>query len=97
MAETKGNIQDPEEGQAVESVTTAASHPADLTPAPVELPDDVNRPPVSTNDPETPIAHSNISGEMGPSPEPDIHPETHIAANAYVTKADKDNVEKADK
>jgi len=81
---------------AVQSVTTAATHPADKTSAPVELPTDVNRPPVSTNDPEQPIAHSNISGDMGPTPEPEIHPETHVASNAYVTAADKDNIEKVE-
>lgn len=81
---------------SVQSVTTGATHPADKTPAPVELPDEINRPPVSTNDPETPIAHSNLSGEMGPSPATDIHPETHVADNAYVTDADKDNMEKVD-
>lgn len=109
MAETKGNIEklnpatlkvDGEEIEipagAVQSVTTGATHPADKTSAPVKLPDDVNRPPVSTNDPEVPIAHSNLSGEMGPTPEPDIHPETHVADNAYVSSADKGNVEKVD-
>jgi hypothetical protein len=60
---------------AVESVTTAATHPADKTPAPVELPTDVNRPPISTNRPDVPIAHSNITDGMGPTPEPDYHPE----------------------
>lgn len=81
---------------AVTSVTTEVPHPADASSAPGPYEDlDVNRPPVSTNDPETPIAHSLVAGAGAPTPEPEIHPETHVAANAYVTSADKANVEKA--
>lgn len=106
MAESKGNIKDTKvtvevDGEqvevaagAVQSVTTDAPHPADQTSAPVELPTDVNRPPVSTNDPETPIAHSLVGGAGAPTPEPDIHPETHVADNAYITSADKPNIDK---
>jgi len=109
MANTKGNIQktaetvkvDGEEIEiapgAVQSVTTETPHPADESSAPGPYEGlEVNRPPVSTNDPEQPIAHSLVAGAGAPTGEPDIHPETHIADNAYVTAADKDNIEKID-
>lgn len=96
MAEGKG-IKDPEPGQAVTSVTEEVPHPADASSAPGPYKDlDVNRPPVSTNDPETPIAHSLVAGAGAPTPEPEIHPETHVADNAYVTSADKENVQKVE-
>lgn len=82
---------------AVTSVTTETPHPADESSAPGPYKDlDVNRPPVSTNDPETPIAHSLVAGAGAPTPEPEIHPETHVADNAYVTSADKDNLAPVD-
>jgi len=82
---------------AVTSVTTETPHPADESSAPGPYDDlDVNRPPVSTNDPETPIAHSLVAGAGAPTGPPEIHPETHVADNAYVTSADKENVEKVD-
>lgn len=94
MAETKGNIEEPGKGQAVESVTKTVPHEADATSAPGPYKDlPVNRPPVSTNDPETPIAHSLIAGAGAPTGEPEIHPETHVADNAYVTAADKENMQ----
>lgn len=110
MAETKGNITevnpatlevDGEEIEinpsAVQSVTTDVPHEADASSAPGPYNDlEVNRPPVSTNDPEVPIAHSLVAGAGAPTGEPDIHPETHVASNAYVTKADKDNVQKVE-
>jgi hypothetical protein len=103
MAQTKGNIRDadPDKGEAavgpVETVTEETPHPADESSAPGPYEGlDVNRPPVSTNDPETPIADSLVAGAGAPTGEPEIHPETHIAANAYVTAADKDNIEKVD-
>jgi hypothetical protein len=91
MAETKGTIKKPGEGQAVTSVTEEVPHEADSTSAPTSLPDDVNRPPVSTNDPEVPIAHSLVAGAGASTGEPKIHPETHVASNAYVT-GDEANV-----
>jgi hypothetical protein len=98
MAQTKGNIEQPEEGQAVESTTEEVPHEADASsePGPYEGLD-VNRPPVSTNRPDVPIAASLVAGAGAPTPEPEIHPETYVAANAYVTAADKDNMEKAGK
>jgi hypothetical protein len=84
---------------AVQSVTTEVPSEADASSAPGPYtedgePLDVNRPPVSTNDPETPIAHSLVGGAGAPSGEPEIHPETHVAENAYVTAADKPNIDK---
>jgi len=112
MAETKGNKNieqvnpatisvDGEDMEinpaAVTSVTTEVPHEADASSAPGPYEGlEVNRPPVSTNDPETPIAQSLVAGAGAPTPEPEIHPETHIADNAYVTAADKDNIEKVD-
>jgi hypothetical protein len=94
MAETKGKIEEPEEGQAVQSVTEEVPHEADASSAPGPYEDlDVNRPPVSTNDPEVPIAHSLVAGAGAPTGEPEIHPETHVADNAYVSSADKENIE----
>ena len=89
MAESKGKITEHEQS-AVTSTTTETPHPADETsgPGPYEGLE-VNRPPVSTNDPEQPIAQSLVAGAGAPSPEPELHPETHVAANAYVTEADK--------
>ena len=82
---------------AVMSVTTEVPHEADASSAPGPYKDlDVNRPPVSTNDPETPIAHSLVAGAGAPTGEPEIHPETHVAANANVTAADKENVAKVE-
>ena len=97
MAESKGKIEEVEQGVAVVSTTEATPHPADESsqPGPYEGLE-VNRPPVSTNDPETPIAQSLVAGAGAPTGEPEIHPETHVAANAYVTAADKDNVEKVE-
>ena len=59
---------DPEKGQAVQSVTTVVPHEADSTSAPNVLPDSVNRPPVSTNQADVPIAHSLIAGAGAPQP-----------------------------
>jgi hypothetical protein len=92
---------DPDKGEAyaapVETVTENVSHPADASSAPGPYEGlEVNRPGVSTNDPEMPIADSLVAGAGAPTPEPDIHPETHVAANAYVTSADKDNVQEVE-
>lgn len=108
MAQSKGNIEkvnpatievDGEEveiaANAVESVTTDVPHEADASSAPGPYDDlPINRPPVSTNDPETPIAQSLVAGAGAPTGEPELHPETHVAKNAYVSSADKENVEK---
>ena len=39
-----------------------------------------------------PIAHSLVAGAGAPTGEPDVHPETYVADNAYVSDADKDNM-----
>jgi hypothetical protein len=76
MAMGKGiDKADPEKGQAVQSVTEVVPDEADSTSAPNKLPEDVNRPPVSTNKPDVPIAHSLIAGAGAPTGEPDYHPE----------------------
>jgi len=75
---------------AVMSVTTNVPHEADASSAPGPYTDlDINRAGVSTNDPETPIAHSLVAGAGAPTGEPEIHPETHVAKNAYLNDADK--------
>jgi hypothetical protein len=110
MAQSKGNIEKVNpatievEGEemevaagAVESVTTDVPHEADASSQPGPYDDlPVNRPPVSTNDPEVPIAQSLVAGAGAPTPEPELHPETHVAKNAYVSAADKENVQKAE-
>ena len=60
---------------AVQSVTTVVPDEADATSSPNKQPDDVNRPPVSTNRPDVPIAHSLVAGAGAPTGEPDYHPE----------------------
>jgi hypothetical protein len=95
MAQSKGNIEkaDPEEGQAVATTTEETPHPADESSAPGPYDGlEVNRPPVSTNRPDVPIAESLVAGAGAPTPEPDIHPETYVADNAYVSSADKENM-----
>lgn len=103
MAQTKGGIRDadPDKGEAyiapVETVTEKVPHEADASSAPGPYEGlKVDRPPVSTNDPQQPIAESLVAGAGAPTPEPEIHPETYVAPNAYVTSADKDNVEKVE-
>ena len=67
---------DPEvHGTAVTSVTETVPDEADSTSAPNKLPDDVNRPPVSTNEPQTPIANSLIGGAGAPQPSEGPNPE----------------------
>ena len=52
---------------AVTSVTTTVPHEADSSSAPTSTQDlPVNRPPVATNDPRTPIAHSLVAGAGAP-------------------------------
>lgn len=83
---------------AVQSVTTETPHEADESSQPGPYDGlEVDRPPVSTNDPEQPIAQSLVAGAGAPTPPgPDeIHPESHVASNAYVTDADKANVDQA--
>ena len=96
MAETKGKI-DELEVAAVVTTTEATPHPADETSAPGPYDDlDVNRPPVSTNRPDVPIAQSLVAGAGAPQPTEGPNPEDYIAPNAYVTSADKDNLEKVE-
>jgi len=99
MAQTKGNIEEanPNEGEAVLTKTEEVPHEADASsePGPYEGLE-VNRPPVSTNRPDVPIAQSLVAGAGAPTGEPEVHPETYVADNAYVSAADKDNLEKVD-
>jgi hypothetical protein len=54
---------------AVTSVTETVPHPADADSSPGPYAGlEVNRPPVSTNDPTVPIAHSLVAGAGAPSP-----------------------------
>lgn len=56
-------------GTAVSSVTEAVPSEADASSAPGPYNDlDVNRPPVSTNEPQTPIANSMVGGAGAPQP-----------------------------
>jgi hypothetical protein len=91
LAESKGKIQDLSapavevdgaDGKmevapgVVQSVTTTVPHEADASSAPGPYTDlDVNRPPVSTNRPDVPIAHSLVAGAGAPTGEPEYHPE----------------------
>lgn len=82
---------------AVVSTTEATPHPADETSAPGPYEGlDVNRPPVSTNKPDVPIAQSLVAGAGAPQPSEGVNPEDYVAKNAYVTAADKDNVQKVE-
>lgn len=79
------------------STTEATPHPADETSAPGPYEDlDVNRPPVSTNRPDVPIAQSLVAGAGAPQPTEGPNPEEYVAPNAYVTSADKDNLQKVE-
>ena len=78
----------PREGEAVESVTTTVPHEADASSAPGPYNDlDVNRPPVSTNRPDVPIAHSLVAGAGAPTPD-ETPPEDYEPANLYVSSKD---------
>lgn len=82
---------------AVVSTTEATPHAADETSAPGPYEGlDVNRPPVSTNKPDVPIAQSLVAGAGAPQPSEGVNPEDYVAKNAYVTAADKQNVEKVE-
>jgi hypothetical protein len=74
---------DAAEGQAVVSVTTEVPHEADATSAPgpyADLP--IDRPPVSTSNPQQPIAHSLIAGAgAGNQGQPEIPPERRRPEN----------------
>lgn len=61
---------DPEvHGTAVSSVTETVPSEADASSAPGPYSDlDVNRPPVSTNEPQTPIAQTLVAGAGAPQP-----------------------------
>jgi len=109
MAEDKGIIKTDavevevdgekiEVGPGIQSVTKEVPHEADASSAPGPYNDlELNRPPVSTNDPQTPIAHSLIAGAGAPQntgPHPLVegpHPDV-----AYVGSQDKANVEKVE-
>jgi len=92
MAESKGKIEE-QEVTSVVSTTEATPHPADETSAPGPYEGlELNRPPVSTNRPDVPIAQSLVAGAGAPTGPPEIDPSTYVAPNAYVTDADKDRV-----
>lgn len=64
----------------VESVTEEIPHPADASSAPGPYvvdgePMPLNRPPVSTNRPNVPIAHSLVAGAGAPTGAPEYQPE----------------------
>jgi hypothetical protein len=112
MAESKGNIQDVNPAKVtvdgeemevaagvVQSVTTEVPHEADASSAPgpyADLP--INRPPVSTNQANVPIAHSLVAGAGAPSEEPDgLNPEFQTPApftKAELKEATPDKEEK---
>lgn len=101
MAQTKGNVDKPdhEKGQNVQSVTEDVPHPADAdsAPGPYEglSPD---RPPVSTTDPQTPIAHSLVAGAGAPAEEGQVTPaEDRQAEVEAQEKAQAAAEKKADK
>jgi hypothetical protein len=96
MAESKGKIEekDTTAPASVESTTEATPHAADESSAPGPYDGlDVNRPPVSTNRPDVPIAQSLVAGAGAPQPTEGPNPEDYVAPNAYVTAADKDNID----
>ena len=65
---------DPEtEGTAVSSVTETVPSDADADSS--RYADDVNRPPVSTNEPTTPIANTLVAGAGAPQPNEGPNPE----------------------
>ena len=97
MAQTKGNIEE-QEVVAVVSTTEDTPHEADESSAPGPYEGlELNRPPVSTNRPDVPIAQSLVAGAGAPTGEPEFHPEEYVADNAYVSGADKDNMAKEEK
>lgn len=112
MAESKGKIQDVSPATvevdgaeieiapgAVQSVTTTVPHEADASSAPGPYNDlDVNRPPVSTNRPDVPIAHSLVAGAGAPTGTPDYQPELGLDQEAdYGAAAAQEESAKADK
>jgi len=62
-------------GQAVTSVTEAVPHPADATSAPGPYDGlELERPPVSTNRPDTPVAQTLIAGAGAATGPPEYTP-----------------------
>ena len=85
------DIQKPGPGQAVTSVTEVVPHDADSSSEPGPYKDlSVDRPPVSTSDAQTPIAHSLVAGAGAshpPEPEPEQEePEEPKPAKAKASK-----------
>lgn len=82
---------------AVQSVTTAVPHPADASSGAGPYDGlDVNRPPVSTNRPDVPIAHSLVAGAGAPTGEPGYRPELGPDQDAdYGAQAAADEAAKA--
>lgn len=84
------DIQEPQPGQAVQSVTEVVPHEADASSAPGPYEDlSPDRPPVSTTDAQTPIAHSLVAGAGAEHTEGQSSPaEEHEAAQAEAAKAE---------
>ena len=90
---------DPEtEGIAVTSVTETVPSEADEDSN--RYADEVNRPPVSTNEPQTPIAQTLVAGAGAPQPvdgplpedwEPDGKGGARVKDDADVNEPDKDD------
>jgi hypothetical protein len=102
MAESKGNIQDVNPAKvkvdgeemevaagAVQSVTTTVPHEADASSAPGPYKDlPINRPPVSTNQADVPIAQSLVAGAGAPDQGQDDLPNPEHQTPAPFTKAE---------
>lgn len=93
MADNKASkIEEHDQGVAVTSTTKETPHPADESSAPGPYDGlDANRPPVSTDRPDVPIAQSLVAGAGAPQPA-EFDVSTYVAPNAYVTAADRDNL-----
>jgi hypothetical protein len=96
MAMGKGiEKPDPDKGQAVQSVTEVTPHPADESSAPGPYDKlDLNRPPVSTNRPDVPIAHSLVAGAGAPTGPPEYHPELSEEEQKEADKVEKEEAKK---
>lgn len=88
---------DPEEGNAVQSVTESVTHPADASSAPGPYEDlDVNRPGVSTNQAPGEIAQTLVAGAGAPQPpgEDDLPlPEDQKSPSEPLTAEQKEKAE----
>lgn len=90
MAMGKGNIDtDLGPGQAVESTTSETPHPADESSAPGPYDGlELHRPPVSSNRPDSILAHSLVDGAGAPTPDPEYRPLEDDPGTGYVGEDD---------